>query len=440
MRLASLRYYLLALVTGPVLIPYRMAQRLRSRLRAPRSGEEDAARLLELHRLQVVPRADGAVDVQAGSTPLTAGLVDPQRPDIVFSLVYPTYKILTAAGFAILMALGAQLLLQGEHVHPRLETLLRFGHYPVLVLLLWAVYRDAVTAFVAPLPVYLVVGGLEISGRSLSIETFVAAFVALGVAYFVVDGFLVPRGLEPSLFYYDAEPAGTAHPYAPGQAPYWLAGRHYWVWRFMYVTAAELNKLWERDWERVEVWVRADGPEAGRVEWVVSDFHYRELWMPYAALVSAAREPRRSARLERVRRDPQRRAAWMVEVDMNIVFHSPEIRGLFLMPLERGWRSARIRQLLASLRARTRRHDPQLYRDRLRALLLEHDLVQDIPEHFRGYAIRQFLSLPWRYWRYARGANTTARPYFYSTPRAASPIRATEPELQFKVEPPADAG
>ena len=59
-------------------------------------------------------------------------------------------------------------------------------------------------------------------------------------------------------------------------------------------------------------------------------------------------------------------------------------------------------------------------------------MVADIPEHFRGYALRQLLKTPWRYWRYARGANTALRPYLYSRAEAGSPLPATEPELQVK--------
>jgi hypothetical protein len=436
MRLPGWRYYVVALLAGPVLIPYRLAQRLASKLPAPLAVEIDPSRLVDPHRLDLVPRGDGRVDVHARGERVAEHLVDPQRPDMVFSLVYPTYKILVAACLAILLALAAQAVLHRESLDPRIETLVRFGSYPVLVLLLFALFRDAITAFAAPLPVYVVVWGLKWSGAALRPETFVTIFVCLAVAYFVVDGFLVPRGLPPSLSLYDAERSSPLHSYEPEQAPYWLEGRYYWVWRFMYVTAAELNKVWERDWERVEVWVRAEGPHAGEVEWLVSDFHYRELWLPFSALVAPKRVGRQTRRLAALRSDPQRRAAWTLEVDMNIVFHSPEIRGLFLLPLEQGWRRARVRQLISSLRARTRRDDPNRYRDRLRAMMLAHDVVEDIPEHFRGYAIRQLLSLPWRYWRYARGANTALRPFLYSAGRGPQRPRATEPELQFKCEPP----
>jgi len=436
MRLPGWRYYVVALLAGPVLIPYRLVQRLASKLPAPLSGEVDTDRLLDPHRLKIVSRADGRVDVHARGARVAEGLVDPQRPEMVFSLVYPTYKILVAAFFAIVLALATQFVLGGATLDPHLESLIRFGSYPLLVGLLYLIFRDAITAFASTIPVYVFVWGLKLAGHAVRPETFVIALLCLGVAYFVVDGFLVPRGLPPALSLYDADPESPLHPYEADQAPYWLEGRQYWVWRFMYVTAAELNKVWERDWERVEMWVRADGPHAGEVEWLVCDFHYRELWLPFSALVAPSRVGRQARRLAKLRSDPARRAAWMLEVDMNIVFHSPEIRGLFLLPLEHGWRRARVRQLIASLRSRTRRDNPHHYRDRLRAMMLAHAVVEDIPEHFRGYAIRQLLSLPWRYWRYARGANTAVRPFLYSATRGPARPRATEPEFQFKAEPP----
>jgi hypothetical protein len=61
-------------------------------------------------------------------------------------------------------------------------------------------------------------------------------------------------------------------------------------------------------------------------------------------------------------------------------------------------------------------------------------VVADIPEHFRGYALRQLLTTPWRYWRYARGANTAVRPYLYSK-SSFEQLPATEPDLQFKADP-----
>jgi len=45
--------------------------------------------------------------------------------------------------------------------------------------------------------------------------------------------------------------------------------------RFMYFWHYEITTVPHADWERVEVWVDA---ENGTPKWVVSDYHYRELW------------------------------------------------------------------------------------------------------------------------------------------------------------------
>lgn len=432
-RLPGLRYYLLTLVAGPVLIPYRMVQRIASRLRAPLMGDLEAAQLLEPSRLEIVPEAAGRVGVQWRGRVLASGLADPQRPDVNLSLVFPTYKILVAALLAIGLSLLTNLLLHGVELSHDLESWLRVAHFPVVAVCLFLIFRDAITAIAAPVPVYLVAWGMQLTGAITRPETVAVALVGLALAYFLVDALLVPRVVPPALYLYVNDPSDPHFPYQEGQAPTWLAGERYWVWRYVYLTYAELNKFWERDWERVEIWVRADGPAAGQVEWVVVDFHYRELWLPFAQLVPPRRAAAQRQLLEALRQDPGRHAVWMLEVDMNVVFHSPELRGLYLMPLEAGWGRARLRQLAAALRVEVRYDRGRDYRLAVRRMLLAgHDLVADIPEHFRGYALRQLLTTPWRYWRYPRGANSAARPHLYSVPGPSGPLPANEPELQIK--------
>lgn len=433
-RLPGWRYYLLTLLTGPALIPYRVLQHARSKLRLHLPAEDEAAELLAPCALAVEPQPDGRARVRHGDQVIGRDLLDPQRAEVVFSLVYPTYKLLFSALGAIVLAFLAQWLVHSGRAPHGLEALVRFAHYPLVVLLSWLVFRDGITAVVAPLPVYVVVGGLNAVGKLSSPrpELFLVALLLLAVAYFLVDGFLVPKGLAPALYYYCADPADDAHPYEPGQAPAWLAGRSYWVWRFTYCAAAELNKFWERDWERVEVWVHADGLQAGDIEWFVLDFHYRELWLPKDRLVSARRQKEQSAVVARMR-DEDGTILWTIETDMNVVFHSPEIRSIHVVPVEPGWRPARLRQLLSSLHVEEQSDRPRDYRDGVRRLrAVGHDVVADIPEHFRGYALRQLLTTPWRYWRYARGANTALRPYLYSRTGTTEPLPATEPDLQLK--------
>lgn len=434
-RLPGFGYYVVMLLLGPVLIPYRMIQRMASRLHVPRAGEAEADELLAPYKLQL--QCDGGVArLRWRGENVAESLVDPERPEVVFSVVYPTYKVLLAALLAIGLSLFSHWLSKRPGLEVWLGNLLLFGNFPLLAALLYLIFRDWVTALVAPLPVFIVLWVVSLLGpvRDLPLGTLPASMAGLAVAYFVVDAFLVPRGLPPTLYFYDSDPASPMHPYAPGQAPSWLRGR-YWVWRFVTVTPAEVHKFWERDWERVEVWVRAEGDAAGCIEWVVSDFHFRELWVPYERTASRRGRERHQRIVEEMRRESERRAAWVVEVDMNLVGHYPELRGVFLLPLREGWRRARLRQLARSLRIQVESDHPSRYRSAVRRLRLAGtDFLGDIPEYLHWFALDRLLSIPWRFWRYPRGANTAARSFLYGArPQdAATRISANEPELQFK--------
>jgi hypothetical protein len=53
-------------------------------------------------------------------------------------------------------------------------------------------------------------------------------------------------------------------------------GSYYWILRFTYYWPFEFTvPLPHDDWERIEVWVDAT---SGKMKWVVSDYHYREIW------------------------------------------------------------------------------------------------------------------------------------------------------------------
>jgi len=69
----------------------------------------------------------------------------------------------------------------------------------------------------------------------------------------------------------------------PKDEPSWLKKENvkgYWVFRFMYFWKYEFavkskTIVPHSDWERIEVWIDA---QSGVPKWVVSDYHYRELW------------------------------------------------------------------------------------------------------------------------------------------------------------------
>jgi len=242
-RLPGLRYYLLTFFLGPALVPYRMVKRVATRLRAPLAGELEAAELLEPYRLRLVPRGVGRVDAAWRNETLARDLIDPTRPQAVFSVAYPTYKIVTAALLAIGLSWLGHTLLRSGAPGEELGRVLLFAEYPALAGLLYLIYRDLWTALAAPLPVFLVVWVMDFSEpfRGLHPASLAVALAGLAVAYFVVDGLLVPRGLPPTLYLYVNDPQSPYFPYCPGQAPTWLEGRSYWVWRFVSLTAAEVT-------------------------------------------------------------------------------------------------------------------------------------------------------------------------------------------------------
>jgi hypothetical protein len=203
------------------------------------------------------------------------------------------------------------------------------------------------------------------------------------------------------------------------------------------LTPAEVNKFWERDWERVDLWIRADGPEAGRLEWVVTDGHYRELWTPYERLgapetLAALREEARLARADGVP------GTWLVEVDANLVFHTPVIRAVSYLPDQGRVPSRRIGHLLRSMWTSPR--DPGT--DRALERLVETrlsgaaDLIEDLPELIVERAARHLVSLPWTFWRYPLGANRSRRSRSYENRRDDEALPAADPALQIKYAGP----
>jgi len=66
------------------------------------------------------------------------------------------------------------------------------------------------------------------------------------------------------------------------EKPAWLredATPFFWVIRFMYYWRWEFTiPLSHDDWERIELWINAKN---GDLKWIVSDYHYRELWYKY---------------------------------------------------------------------------------------------------------------------------------------------------------------
>jgi hypothetical protein len=256
--------------------------------------------------------------------------------------------------------------------------------------------------------------------------------LALLALLLAADWFFLPRPVPPVLMLYSKDAPARAYE-RPGDEPYWLEGRTYWVWRYLMLSPAELNKFWERDWERVEIWIRADGPEAGRLEWVVLDAHYRELWIPYERLGSEERIVRqRTAALEHA--TTGRPGISLVEVDASLIFHTPYIRTVSFLPEAEDIPVRSLWHLLSGLFKRGRRDDPDDYLPTLDLLRLRrgHGILDDIPEAIVPFAARHLLSIPWRYWRYPLGAQRRWNRRLYEQRRSQESPPAADPELQIK--------
>ena len=433
-RLPALRYYILAFVFLPVLVPYRVvfdlmrlfrgrAERVKHPVDVVMSGAQ-----LDLER-----DASGRVRATAGGVVLADQLLDPEAVRCEVGLFLPTYKLLIAGVLSLIFSTGVLPHLTRVELLAPLAEHLSSVLYVLLAGVLFAALRDPLTALIAPLPV-LAFHFLWRWPDSLGgIFLVSAGFVLL---FFLVEWFLIPRGLPPTLFLYVNDPASRAFPYRGGHAPYWLQGAHYWVWRFVSLVPGELHKFWERDWERLECWVRADGPDAGRLEWVVGDFHYRELWYAYERLVPAAARPALERRLAAGPpvRDQGGSLLWMLEADMDPIFHAPYVRGLFLIPEREmgfGHQLRRLGAALLSVGERDRFQPIAACLDELEADGTE--LFRDVPEHFRRLVLRQIIPLPWSYWRYPMGAGTAARRFLYGELEPGEGGRAADPAHQIKV-------
>jgi hypothetical protein len=432
-----LRFYLLLFLVGPLLFSLRSFRRLgayRLRFLGPLGAE--IQRALQEYRLTLRSVSPGRVDVSKGETMLARGILDPHLVSGFCSLFWAAYKLPLATFSAIvIVAVLAPALYAAGLLGLVADYWIPVG-FPVIVLLLYAVYREWVTAILGALPMILGRYLLRFAQPS-SVEgwlAFVWPLFALLALYLLFDWFFMPRPVPPVLLLYTT--SGAGRPYERAEdAPYWLEGEVYWVWRYLILSPAELNKFWERDWERVDLWIRADGESAGELEWVVTDLHYRELWVPYERLGPAhtVERQRAHAREAVARSEP---GLWLVEIDADLLVHYPFIRGLAFLP-ERG--GVPVRSLIDLLGALWRRvHDEPtptelMMLDRAR-LRVGRDVLADVPEFLLRRVSRHLMSQPWRYWRYPLGAATRQEPRLYGRDFPDDPPPAADPELQIKAQ------
>ncbi len=440
LELPRLRYYIALFIIGPLLLPLRAVRRLgRYRIRYRREVGETAQERLAPFRLEIAPAADGRVDVRVGDTLLARSLLDPRRIAGFTSLFYAAYK-LPIATITGIVAMGVAVpLLRAAGLLEAALALWMPVVLPAVILFLYLLYRDIPTALLGVVP--LVVGWLLIRAFGHATVGWGPFFGSMGLLLalaLLADFFFIPRPVPPVLMLYTRDEPGNPYP-RPGDAPTWLEGRSYWVWRYLMLVPAEVNKFWERDWERAEIWIRADGPDAGRLEWVVLDAHYRELWIPYERLGSAERLSRQ-ARHARRRIAAGEPGVWLVEVDANLLFHTPLVRTVSFVPEGEDIHARSLWHLLSGLFVRGPRDDPDDYLPVLDRLRLERGsgILADLPEAVIPFAARHMLSIPWRYWRYPLGAQRRRETRLYG--RGGDRPEPEAAALQIKAAPRADAG
>ena len=441
LELPRLRYYLLLFFAGPLLVALRSFRRLgRYKIRM-RSGVGDRVlEALAAYELDLRPARSGRVDVRrparAGGDAVADDLVDPFAMSGFVSLFLAAYKLPLAALAGIVLVGVAIPVLHAYGAYEALGTRLILLGFPLVVLLLFGLFLEVGTAILGAVPVLIA----ALLYWSLGLETsrdwgaFTLWLAALFGVYLLVDLFFFPRPVPPALMLYTKQGDGTPYRRA-ADAPWWLEGQAYWVWRYLMLTPAEVNKFWERDWERVDLWIRADGPDAGLLEWVVTDGHYRELWTPWSRL--GRPETLEQLRTDaRAARDAGTPGTWLMEVDANLIFHTPDLRAVSFLPDEGRVPARRIRHVLRSMWTRLHDPEPAAALARLQAIRLESgpNLLDDLPELIADRAARHILSLPWTHWRYPRGAHRRREALAYETWERPEALPAADPALQIKLE------
>jgi hypothetical protein len=442
--------YLLLFLAGPILFAFRSFRRLgRYRMKFGSRAGQDVLDELNRYRLtldpagrQPDPTGDPDLpprcDVRLGDTVLARDVLDPYRIAGFSSLFWAANKLPLASMVGLLAVGIAAPLLAAAGL---LELTARFWipvGFPLLVLALYLVFRELLTAILGGVPILLgtyLIGVLRPSTPH-DWSVFFWSLVGIFVLYLLVDWFFLPRPVPPTLLLYTRK--GPGYPYVRhDDAPWWLEGEAYWVWRYLLLSPAELNKFWERDWERVDLWIRADGPDAGQLEWVVTDLHYRELWVPYAKLDAPAALARERDRARAAMRDGGA-GVWVLEVDADLVFHSPVFRGVTFVVDKGGVPVRGLAHVARSLWKRVKDDEVAGPLAALHRLRVERglDLLGDIPEFIIRRAEERLVEEPWRYWRYPLGASRRREPRVYAPSSMEEPPPIADPALQVKA--PAD--
>jgi hypothetical protein len=384
---------------------------LRSRVPGGGYDRKVMKNLLLEHAMTIKPKPGGLADILADGRPVAADIVNPMRLRGKASMFFSQYKVFLAS--AVALGYGALVepvsrLFHAEHV---LLPYLGVLSYPIVLLILWFMFDDLLTASVAPLPLIAI---RTIINVTQGFKGFVLTVVVTALVLYLVEWFFIPRSLPGALYLYVNDPESPDFPYEHGHEPYWLQGKAYWVWRYVTLAPAELLKFWEKDWERLEIWIRADGDRRGRIEWLVTDWHYRELWFSYETFTHESIRATHEATLNHYLATDED-LTWIIEMDQDLVFHTPVVRGISLTTGRRLSVARRLLAVLSVIFSSRAREDPEKYKRGLELLEIQGtEFLDDVPEHFRTTVTRRLLSLPWTYWRYPRGVKSARTMFLYS--------------------------
>ncbi|MEX2751317.1 MAG: hypothetical protein Q6366_005470 [Candidatus Freyarchaeota archaeon] len=244
-------------------------------------------------------------------------------------------------------------------------------------------------------------------------------------------------GLERYTLYFYAN-QGPLFPYKDREdAPIWVEGKYYWVMRFTYLWPGEFTlsskSLYHEDYERVEVWVNA---ETGVLEWIVSDYHWRELFY----------------------RVPDDGKDHRIIVDFNTNFHTPNFTLLHpeeladfevedplkaAFTLSKDWVKKgrqRTRELFKSIGQKVSTsilRKEEGYAVKTRSKYVE-DYFIDIPPGVRRATANVCAKLPWSFWRYPLGFPTidhkTGKYYYREDKYFPPPIDAPLHPIKKKID------
>ncbi len=434
--LPKLGYFLLSIVLKPVALGFFGILRLFGYHRKTKSEPYKWERMreeLKKHSLEIREQPNGSAEVYFGGDKVAAQIISPFKVRACCAMFFARNKVFLAA----LIALG-----YGWLIHP-MSDLLGVGDslasylgvlsYPMVVFILWLMFDDPLTAGIAPLPLVML---KRIIKAGHGFQGFVVAVVGTAAILYFVEWFFIPRSLPPAVYLYVNDLRSKYFPYRKGHEPYWLKGKYYWVWRFVKLAPAELTKFWEKDWERLEIWIQADGKDRGEIEWIVTDWHYRELWFRFEKIAPMS-QGKYSGLLEK-ELETDSRLTWVIELDMDVLFHSPLVRDIYLVKGRNASLGRRARSILSSLFRRRVTEDITEHRKRLESLELGGStFLYDVPEILRGTATRHLLRLPWSYWRFPKGAKSRRLFLVYDIMdgKPAEAELASDPSYQIKAEP-----